>query len=53
MGLQEVIPREEQYVDFLCGLGVSGELWDYARSGRLDDMLMGMSYHSRYNLIRL
>ncbi len=47
MEQQGVIPREEQYVKFLCGLGVGGLLWEHARSGKLDDTLLEMSYHAR------
>lgn len=47
MEQQGVVPREEQYVDFLCGLTVAGELWETARSGKLDEKLLEMSYHAR------
>lgn len=47
MEQQGVIPREDQYVNFLCGLGVAGDLWENARSGKLDNLLMEMSYHAR------
>lgn len=48
MEQQGVIPREEQYVNYLCGLSVAGELWDNARSGKLDEKLLEMSYHARW-----
>lgn len=48
MEQQGVIPREQLYVDFLCGLGVAGELWDSAAEGTLDTLLTEMSYHARY-----
>ena len=47
MEQQAVVPREDQYVDFLCGLAVAGELWENARSGKLDEKLLEMSYHAR------
>lgn len=49
---QGVVPREEQYVNYLCGLGVAGSLWETARSGKLDDMLLEMSYHARCALTK-
>lgn len=47
MANQGVNPREEQYVNYLCGLGVAGNLWKTARAGKLDDKLLEMSYHAR------
>lgn len=47
MEQQGVVPREEQFVNYFCGLSVAGQLWETARSGTLDDMLLKMSYHAR------
>lgn len=48
MEQQQVVPREDQYVHFLGGLGVSRELWEHARAGKLDELFAGMSYRVRY-----
>lgn len=53
MEQQGVVPREEQYVDFLCGLSTAGELWETARSGKLDEKLLEMSYHARLGCFTL
>lgn len=46
---RNVIPRETQYMNFLCGLANAGELWKEAAedSGKLDDLLFSMSYRAR------